>query len=245
MELGIEDWGLGIRNWEYKRTVNMRNICKFILCFVVICSCNEGKQKDGNTIVTIDSSVHADTSTTASKKTNSLVITPGKSIGELNLGDDASTLTTKLGKPDLSDAAMGKAWTSWTAKQKDAHNKLPELNVFTTYKDSNMRQQTVQLIRTSSADFTTGNGIHLYSSLADIQKAFPIKESGMFRNEKTQNKVVIYDAEADGIAFEIASGSNDQLCTAIIVHPKNIDVMGYYVGYLLSKGFTQLRGIRN
>jgi hypothetical protein len=239
------NWELEIRNWEYKRTVNMRNICKFILCFVVICSCNEGKQKDGNTIVTTDSTVKGDTSTTTSKKTDLLVITPGKSIGELNLGDDASTLITKLGKPDLSDAAMGKAWTTWIAKEKDAHNKLPELNVFTTYKDSNMRQQTVQLIRTSSADFTTDNGIHVYRALADIQKAFPIKESGMFRKGKTHSNILIYDAEADGIAFEIVSVSNNKMCTAIIIHPKNIDVMGYYVGYLLSKGFTQLRGIRN
>ncbi|RZK58182.1 MAG: hypothetical protein EOO91_08780 [Pedobacter sp.] len=41
------------------------------------------------------------------------LIVPGKSIGKFYLGQNVIELDSILGKPDLSDAAMGKAWSIW------------------------------------------------------------------------------------------------------------------------------------
>jgi hypothetical protein len=46
---------------------------------------------------------------------------------------DATNLETEFGKPDMSDAAMGKAWLTWYGK-KDEHNNKTELNIYTHIK---------------------------------------------------------------------------------------------------------------
>ncbi|HEY8914967.1 MAG TPA: hypothetical protein VIM87_00975, partial [Chitinophaga sp.] len=67
------------------------------------------------------------------------LVSAGKGIGKIDLGSNADKLTELLGKPDFSDAAMGKAWLTWYSKRRDEHNNRNELNIFTTYADSTMR----------------------------------------------------------------------------------------------------------
>ena len=105
------------------------------------------------------------------------LIVPGKSVGKVSLGMEASVLDSLLGRPDKSDAAMGKAWLTWNGKR-DEHNNATELNIYTTYSDSTMRQKTVQQIRTTSSVFATATGLRVYASLAAIKQAFShIKKS--------------------------------------------------------------------
>ena len=119
------------------------------------------------------------------------LIVAGESVGKITLGTDASTLQSTLGKPDMSDAAMGKAWTTWYGKKRDEHNNKTELNIYTAYKDTSMREQTVQQIRTTSSFFTTADSMHVYSSLDDIKNKYAVKKSAQYKSEgRTIN---IYD----------------------------------------------------
>ena len=155
------------------------------------------------------------------------LIVSGESVGKITLGTDASTLQNILDKPDISDAAMGKAWSTWYGKKRDEHNNKTELNIYTTYKDSSMRQQTVQQIRTTSSFFTTADSIHVYSSLDDIKNKYAVKKSAQYNSDgRTIN---IYDDKKQGIAFEIADADSQHICTGIIIHAKNKSVNDVYI----------------
>src|SRR5207244_3305346 len=105
---------------------------------------------------------------TAANSMGNELIVAGKSIGKINLGMNDSLLGVVLGKADMSDAAMGKAWLTWYGKKPDEHNNKTELNIFTSYKDTSMREKVVQQVRTTSPFFSTASGLHVYSSLQDI-----------------------------------------------------------------------------
>src|ERR1043166_7948146 len=59
-------------------------------------------------------------------------IIAGQSVGKIQIGASDATLNM-LGKADLSDAAMGKAWLTWYGKQDETNR--TELNVYTAYRD--------------------------------------------------------------------------------------------------------------
>lgn len=213
----------------------------FPLLFLLTFACSQPGHEDDKTDNSTDTAIKHDTSAESSNdnKSSSLIIIPGESIGSLSLGEDASLLSQKLGKPDLSDAAMGKAWTTWLSKTTDQNNNIPELNVFTAYKDTSMTVKTVQLIRTTSPDFNAGN-IKVYSPLDQIGKAFPaLQYKAHFIHTKTGKIMSLYDAEADGIAFDVTVVNDKKLCTGIIIHPKNKSVMDHYIGLLTGKGWNQ------
>ncbi|WDO11987.1 hypothetical protein MH928_11680 [Flavobacterium sp. WW92] len=147
------------------------------------------------------------------------LIIPGKSIGLTQLGQNAETLSS-LEKPDFSDAAMGKAWATWYSK--DGQKK--ELNIYTTYKNSEMKEKVIRQIRITSPEFKTSEGIAIGKSLNDIQKGFPkVKIVGEYNaNGKA---VQLYDDADSGIAFEI---END-LCIGIIIHEMGKKVTEEYI----------------
>lgn len=154
------------------------------------------------------------------------LIVPGERIGKVKLNGEVSSLEV-LGRPDMSDAAMGKAWLTWKGKR-DEHNNATVLNVYTTYKDNTLTQKTVQQIRTTSSDFFTQDSIHVYSSLEAIKQRFPSLKKAASYNEDGR-EILIYDAMEKGIAFEIASANEQQICTGIIVHEKNQSVTDIYI----------------
>jgi len=170
--------------------------------------------------------IKTDTTTEAAFQANKLIVA-GKSIGNIELGMDDSKLEM-FGKPDMSDAAMGKAWLTWYGKKTDDHNNKTELNVYTAYKDTIMRSKTVQQIRSTSSFFETANGIHVYSSLNDIEKEFPgIKKAATYTNEG--RNITVYDVQKRGIAFEVATANDQQICTGIIIHKPGIKVTQVYI----------------
>lgn len=160
-------------------------------------------------------------------------ITPGKSIGLVKLGDPADQLVSKLGKPDLSDAAMGKAWLTWFNKKRDEHNNRNEFNIYLTYSDTNMSARTVRQIRTTSPEHFTVNDIRVYSGLPKILESFPSMKFQSRHIERSNGKRVIniYDDIVQGIAVEIVDAGNEKICIGIIVHPPGETVTDIY-GFL-------------
>ena len=183
------------------------------------------QNKDSNTIISNDS---ANTSQDSVQTTANKIIIPGNRIGDAVLNMNADSLGILFGKPDMSDAAMGKAWITWYGKKRDEHNNKTELNIYTAYKDSNMRDRSVQQIRTSSSYFSTDNNIHVYSSLEDIQRAFPNAHK-IDQNAEDAKRFVVYDDVQQGVAFQIVSANNSNICTGIFVHLKGKKVRDVYI----------------
>ncbi|TZF84829.1 hypothetical protein FW774_07575 [Pedobacter sp. BS3] len=173
-----------------------------------ITSCNQntphsGKQTDEQ---------HQQTAVTDSDK----LIIPGKKIGKITLGMDASGLEKLLGKPDLSDAAMGKAWLTWLS---DSSARNPnELNIYTTYSDSTMSNKVVKQIRITSHDFTTPTGIH-----TGVQ--YKLLTTYSLQKLATYQDIAVYDDIKEGIAFETGQ---DSIVHSIIIHQPGTKVTDVY-----------------
>ena len=183
-------------------------------------------EKDTAGINNIEVPKNKDTVATAETVSNKLII-EGKSIGNIEIGMDDSKLNV-FGKPDMSDAAMGKAWLTWYGKEPDEHNNKTQLNVYTAYKDTSMRSKTVQQIHSTSSFFETADGLHVYSSFNAIHQKFPkLKQAATYTDEG--RNIVLYDAQQKGIAFEIANADKQQICTGIIVHKPGIKVTQVYI----------------
>lgn len=194
---------------------------------VILLSCNNQphapQQNRGS-----DSSVQLPqpaTSDTDTVPADSLIV-PGVALSRWRLGASASTLQA-LGQPDMSDAAMGKAWLTWNGPR-DEHNNATVLNVYTTYADSTMTEKSIQQLRTTSAGFTTAAGIHVYASLNEIKTQFPSIQKLATYNEDGRD-IIIYDAVNEGIAFEVAQAAGQQICTGIIIHEKKKKVTDIYI----------------
>ena len=212
-------------------------ICIIIAILLSACNSNktpreEIKSDTAATLPVTDSNNNnvKDDSVTLNAKNNvevNQLIVPGESIGKAVLNMDAAGLETEFGKPDMSDAAMGKAWLTWYGK-KDEHSNKTELNIYTTYKDTSMREKAVQQIRTTSSFFSTENRVHVYSSLNEIRKAFPAIQK-LSKLPGDNRNIFMYDDVQSGIAFEIADANDQKICTAIIVHIKGKKVSDVYI----------------
>ncbi len=217
----------------------MRKIFFYGIVFLSV-ACNNSSnttssKSDTSTITTTDTIVKHDTvivnndqsqTDTTASESNPLIVA-GESVGKISLGADAATLQSILGKPDMSDAAMGKAWETWYGKQRDEHNNKTELNIYTAYKDTSMREKTVQQIRTTSSFFKTNDSVHVYSSLDEIKNKYTVKKSAQYNSDG--RTITVYDDKKNGIAFEMASASTQNICTGIIIHPKNKSVNDIYI----------------
>lgn len=193
---------------------------KFALLFIGICffSCSDKKtnEEPNNTVV-------SDTIKYIPPKIidEEWAIIPGKSVGLTSLEENVEKLS-ELGEPDATDSAKGKSWSTWVSKE----DKKNELNIYTTYKNSEMNEKVVRQIRITSSKFETSNGISTRKSLQEIQKEYPeIKLVAKYSDEKTKNPVEIYDSERQGIAFEFTKNE----CVAIIIHTKGKKVTEEYM----------------
>lgn len=194
---------------------------KFAMFLIGIClaSCSDKKTnlETGSEPVSTDTIKYV-----PPKVTNkAFEIIPGERIGLTKLEENTETLS-ELGKPDFSDAAMGKSWATWISKDDEKN----ELNIYSTYKNSEMKEKVVRQIRITSPKFQTPSEISTGKSLQEIQKAFPdIKLVAKYTDEKTKNIIEIYDSEAYGIAFEFTQNK----CASIIVHTKDKKVTEEYI----------------
>lgn len=214
--------------------------CFLIIAMIFFAACGENSRTEKVTATdslqttadTNDSSAKADEVLQASPSAetnaaNSLIVA-GKSIGNVGLGMNDSILETQFGKPDMSDAAMGKAWLTWYGKKPDEHNNKTQLNIYTTYKDTSMREKTVQQVRTTSSFFKTADELHVYSSLEDIKAKFPqLKKAATYKDKGRE--ITVYDDQQQGIAFEIVTADTQNICTGIIIHKPGVKVTQVYI----------------
>ena len=82
-------------------------------------------------------------------------------------------------------------------------------------------------IRTTSSFFTTADSVHVYSSLGDIKNKYAVKKSGQYNSDG--RTIILYDDKQKGIAFETASAGSQNICTGIIIHPKDKSVNDIYI----------------
>jgi len=153
------------------------------------------------------------------------ILIAGERAGKIILNSSAENLEGLIGKADLSDAAMGKAWQTWYGSSDTAAQRT-ELNIYTAYSDKKMVKHTVQQIRVTSPFFTTTTGIHVNSKLREITTAYPqATKAATFRSQ--QKSVLLYDDQPGGIAFEVQAA--DSVCKGIIIHQKGKKVTDIYI----------------
>lgn len=201
--------------------------------FIILSSCQNNTSSSSDQDALSDTSSVLDslektTAPSASAISPDYRIVPGKSIGQTALGEDAETLSKTLGKPDFSDAAMGKAWLVWYGKQRDEHNNRTELDVYVTYKDSNMTSKVVKEIRTTSSAFKVNDSVHVYASLSTLSNSFPNIQS-VQKYKDDQRDITIYDDVNNGIAFDVVQAGNQQICVGVIVHEPGKSVNDVYI----------------
>lgn len=195
---------------------SMKNLLLISCSLLLICcqeqtKTNDRDQRDSTSVSKSDSS--------ANTVPQSKLIVPGKQMGNIMLGLPADSLSSMLGKPDFSDAAMGKAWLIWYGKKRDEHNNRSSLEIFITYADSTMRGKTVQQILTTSPEFETARGAKVYDDLASIQQKYPgIVSTGHYKELNGGRVFQLYDDLQNGIAFEIAEANKQYICIGIIIH---------------------------
>lgn len=142
------------------------------------------------------------------------LVVPGQSIGQVRIGDADSTVIARLGKPDSSDAAMGKAWLFWISKN-EAHDRT---GVFTTRKmGTDDETARVSQVLVSAPFFLTKEGARTGDGLEALRKAYP----SLTQTAKLSGGAVLYDARDRGIAFIVGG---DGSCKAIVVHRPGVAV---------------------
>lgn len=157
-------------------------------------------------------------------------ITPGKSIGQVNIGAPASSLSV-LGPAQGGDAAMGKAWNFWYSKGKD--NKVDSARYLAVYTALDSTDTVhIQQVRVNSSSYKTANGVKVGSALANVRLNYPgIRQVAVYVSKTNPRKrLTIYDDIKKGIAFEIGTSSGlSPSCTAITVHTPGDQVTDVYL----------------
>ena len=152
------------------------------------------------------------------------LVVPGRSVGEISLGEDMENVGKLLGKPDAGDAAMGKAWGIWYSNDSISRQRN-EVAVYSSYRDTSMLVKDVKQIRITSPKFKTQDGFTTGLSEADTKLKFPAMEMiSSYLNEK-KDTVMVYDAKQDGIGFEFLKGKS----ISLTVHPMNQSVNATYL----------------
>lgn len=153
------------------------------------------------------------------------LIVPGKSIGKFYLGQNVIELDSILGKPDLSDAAMGKAWSIWYRGDTSKFRKR-EIAIYSSYADSTMKWKDVKQIRVNSNKVTTVTGLNNGNLLSSFTAKYTdFKKVANFVNENLGDTILLYDSKSNGIAAEFIR----DISRAITIHKKGEEVNRTYL----------------
>jgi hypothetical protein len=166
------------------------------------------------------------------------LIVPGKSIGQVKLEAPAESLQV-LGTPDVSDAAMMKAWSVWYSRRKD--KSIDSSHVLAVYTAMGTGDSPcVKQIRVNSPQFKTVKGIGAGSTMAAIKKAYPgIKLVKTYESDNKSRRIAVYDDNKAGIAFEISDPRSRQpVCSMVVVYDAGKDVSNYLDYHL---GFDSMK----
>jgi len=199
----------------------MKNIKFALLGLSIGLAACKSNTKSGE--IKADSSVKT---TAASVQTldERFLIVAGRAVGEITLGEDMEQVGKKLGRPNASDAAMGKAWGIWYSDDSTG-NQRNEIAVYSSYRDTSMRVKDVKQIRITSDKFKTRDGLTTGSTIEETKKMFPAIEKLSAYLNADKDTVAVYDAKKEGIGFEFLKGR----CISITIHPVNTSVNATYL----------------
>ena len=185
----------------------MKTICLILIAFATLASCQSDSSKSVK--------LYQDT-TNVSDIDAKLLIVPGKSIGRFSIGQNMAVVDSLKGKPDTSDAAMGKAWAIWYGK-KSTGGKRNEIAIFSGYADSTMSSKAVKQIRVISDKFETVEGLNNGTLLSDFTTKYSdFKHVSTYVDDRLHDTILVYDSKAHGIAVEFLR----DISRAITVHEK-------------------------
>lgn len=161
--------------------------------------------------------------TTAPLWAASHAIVAGERIGQVRIGADLEGVTQTLGAPDQSDAAMGKSVSTWFGV-----GKKTRLDVFAARNFGHDQDRArVRQIRANSTVFRLASGLRVGGNLAQVKSAFPAVHAIGFYHAGGA-RVVLYDAAARGISFEVARRAGQSAASsrivAIAVHRSGVAV---------------------
>lgn len=180
-------------------------------------SCNEDPKKTENNLKPYEQNLN--TSFEADREilsyTNQII--PGKRLGAIILNENANTVSDSLGKPDVVDAAMGKAVSTW-----QGYNKEP-LTLYTTFLKGEETFSRVKSIRSLSDKYKTKENLGVRSSLDDLKKHYELKSVGTFTYKGKDYNLY---SSPKGIAFEIGV---DQKCNGVLIYTSDIDPQSFYL----------------
>lgn len=153
---------------------------------------------------------HADTTVVTPAPQHTVLITPGKSIGRLEIGLATDSAIVWLGKPDSSDAAMGSALMSWYLNDNNKYRTA----IFAGRNMGNDETSRIKRVMVSAPSYKTADGIATGASLAEIEKLYKVKQVD---DATAKSKgLLVYDDVERGIVFDIDSVS--KICKAITIH---------------------------
>lgn len=156
------------------------------------------------------------------------LIVPASHLGSIKLLEESKAVYDSLGTPDAGDAAMQKAVSTWYFD-----NPKAILTLFTAIHDQNSMQHKIYLIRSTSPDFKTEDGVGVNSSLDEVKSHFSIEKQGTF----TENGQVytLYETK-EGIGFEF---DKSQKCSGVIVHESDAKANQTYLPIYADFHFTE------
>ena len=206
----------------------MKNIVFTGLFLLLLVSCKENQkgQKPENSTSTSGKDTTA-ANGQKPEQNKELLIVPGKRLGDLYLGKEATvTLKDSLGEPLHQDSAMGKSSQTFRLKNKDLNGNDAILSIFTAIRmdgGNTDGKHRLQAVRTNSTTFATEQGLKVGSTFKEIQHSFKLQKLGEFT--KNGNTYSLYDTE-DGIAFEV---NKDKICSGIEIHKADTKATDSYL----------------
>lgn len=201
------------------------------LVFIISCGQQEKSITDGIIVDSLQPKKTLAINVADTLVDSSKLIIPGISIGQVHLNERADSIILKLGKPDMSDAAMGKSVSIYKNKENNT--------VFKIYYVTNMgaanEAPRAKLFHTNSSFFSTASNISIGSSLETIKKVFPdLKRLAIITIGK--DTFQLYDAEKQGITFEM---DKENICKGISLHTAGEQLEPTYLAFYDSFNFVK------
>jgi hypothetical protein len=147
--------------------------------------------------------------------THETSIVPGVSLAGVSLGPQGAQELKKLGKTYRVDRGMSQTREVWKWLRPDG--RLETFFIHTVNNGVIDAQPadglTIDLIRSTTAQFRTADGIGVGSTFEQIRRSFP-------NVAPVEGTSTIFDDTKRGIAFEFSSAPiNHSICIAVMVHP--------------------------
>lgn len=151
------------------------------------------------------------------------LITPGVSAGKININENMDSVLALMGKPDMSDAAMGKVVATWYRNHDSAVGQVA------VYASRQMgvgdEISRVKKIRITDTSYRTQEGIGTGELLIDIARIFVVRPVDTFRHDN--QKFTIFDTQK-GMSFIV---SPKGICNTIILQDPKDSVNTAYLPF--------------